>query len=62
MKMVSSVGSCTTEDRRDRSIGLTVERLLVGDVVHEQDTHGSSVVGRRDGTEPFLTWRDEMTG
>ena len=31
------------------------EGLLVGDVIHQQNSHGSSVIGCRDGTEAFLT-------
>lgn len=31
-----------------------VERILLGDVEHEDDTLGTSVVGGRDGTESLL--------
>ena len=31
-----------------------VERVLIGDVVHEQEAHGSSVVGRGDGPIALL--------
>jgi len=31
-----------------------VKGLLVGDVVHQHNAHGSSVVGRGDGPEPLL--------
>jgi hypothetical protein len=30
------------------------ERLLVGDVIHEDKAHGAPVVGSRDGPVPFL--------
>mmetsp|Transcript_8145 Transcript_8145/g.24159 ORF Transcript_8145/g.24159 Transcript_8145/m.24159 type:complete len:333 (+) Transcript_8145:266-1264(+) len=33
------------------------ERVLVGDVVDEEDAHGAAVVGRRDGLEPLLPRR-----
>lgn len=33
----------------------SVERLLVGDVIHEQEAHGSSVVGRGNGAISLLT-------
>lgn len=36
---------------------LTVEAPLVGDVVHEEDSHRAAVVRRRDCPEPFLTRR-----
>lgn len=32
-----------------------VEGLLVGDVKHEDETHGPAVVGRGDGTVSLLT-------
>lgn len=32
----------------------TVERPLVGDVVYQQDAHGTSVVRGGDGAEPLL--------
>jgi len=31
-----------------------LERLLVSDVVHQQDPHGAPVIGRRYGAKPFL--------
>lgn len=34
-----------------------VERLLVGDVVHEDEAHGSPVVCRGDGAVTLLTCR-----
>lgn len=34
-----------------------VEGLLVGDVVHEYEAHGASVVGRRDGAVALLSGR-----
>lgn len=34
-----------------------VEGLLVGDVVHEDEAHGASVVGCGDGTVTLLTRR-----
>ncbi len=30
------------------------ERLLVGDVIHEDKAHGAPVVGSRDGPVPLL--------
>jgi len=33
----------------------TVETLLIGNIVDEQNAHGSSVVGGGDGSESFLT-------
>ena len=35
----------------------SVERLLVGDVVHEKETHGAAVVGSGDGPISLLTGR-----
>ena len=35
----------------------TVEGPLVRDIVDEQDAHGTTVVGRRDGTEALLAGR-----
>lgn len=32
----------------------SVEGLLVGDVVHEDEAHGAPVVGCRDGPVPLL--------
>lgn len=32
----------------------TIERSLVGNIVHQQDTHGATVVGRGNGTETLL--------
>ena len=34
---------------------LTVERRLVCDVIDEQYTHGTAVVGSGNGAEPLLT-------
>ena len=34
---------------------LTAERLFVGDIVYQQDTHGASVVCRGDGSETLLS-------
>lgn len=34
-----------------------VERLLVGDVVHENEPHGAPVIRRRDGPVTFLARR-----
>lgn len=36
-------------------VQLTVEGLLVGDVVHDQDAHGSTVVRGGDGAEALLS-------
>lgn len=36
---------------------LTVEALLICNVVDEKDAHSTSVVRGRDGSEPFLTYR-----
>ena len=33
------------------------EGLLVGDVVHQQNTHGATIVGGGDGAEPLLACR-----
>lgn len=35
----------------------SIEGLLVGDVIHEDKAHGSSVVGRGDGAVTLLTCR-----
>ena len=35
----------------------TVKRPLNGDIVDKQDAHGATVVGCRDGAEPFLAGR-----
>lgn len=32
----------------------TIERSFVGDIVHQQDPHGTTVVGRGYSSEPFL--------
>jgi len=32
-----------------------VEGLLIGDIVHEQDSHGTSVVGSSNGSEALLS-------
>lgn len=37
---------------------LTVEALLICNVVDEKDAHSTSVVRGRDGSEPFLTYSD----
>lgn len=29
--------------------------LVLADIVHEESTHGTAVIGRRDGTVAFLT-------
>lgn len=31
-----------------------VEGLLIGDVIHQDEAHGSAVIGRCDGTVPLL--------
>lgn len=40
----------------------TAERLLVGDVIHQDEAHGASVVGCRDGPVPLLARRVLKTG
>jgi hypothetical protein len=35
----------------------TVEGSLVGDIIHQQDTHCSTIVCRGDGSEPLLASR-----
>lgn len=39
----------------DSPVLYSVKRLLVGDVIHEQETHGSSVVCCGDGAISLLT-------
>lgn len=39
----------------DSPVLYSVERFLVGDVIHEQEAHGSSVVGSGDGAISLLT-------
>jgi hypothetical protein len=34
---------------------LTVKRLLVCNIIYQQNSHSSSIVCRRDGPKPFLT-------
>jgi hypothetical protein len=34
--------------------GLTLERSLIGDVVYEENAHGTAIVGCRNGSETFL--------
>ena len=36
-------------------VALTIERTLVGDVVHQQDAHSPTVVSSCDGPKPFLS-------
>ena len=43
--------------RPPRRLGLTVEGLLICDIVDQQDTHGASVISCGDGAEALLPCR-----
>jgi len=36
-------------------VAYVLERIFVGDIVHQQDSHGSTIISRSDGPEAFLT-------
>ena len=49
---------CPLDIRRRHSPVLdAIERLLICDVVHQDEAHGAAVVGRRDGPIPLLARR-----
>lgn len=43
------------DDNCDQKAEPTIERLLIGDIVYEQDTHSTAIVSSRDGSESLLT-------
>ena len=45
--------SCTL--LKDSPVMHAAERLLVGDVIHEDEAHGAPVVSRGDGPVPLLS-------
>lgn len=49
-----SVGIKECSRKTEESSKRTVEGALIGDVVYEEDAHGTAVVGGGDGTEALL--------
>lgn len=57
-----SVSICPSKGGSSEGDGwLTVERALIGDIVDQQDTHRSAVVGGRDSAETLLSSRVPLT-
>ena len=49
--------SCPVYDPHEDLTALTVETLLVRDIIHQQDSHGASIVCRCDRAKAFLPSR-----